>query len=102
MKTLTKREIVNSIAEELGFTQLEVKTITQRFIDFIEEQLLKGNRIELREFGVFSIKIRKGKIGRNPKKPKITIKVPPRYIPSFKPGVNFKKRLAKSLGIPKK
>ena len=101
MKTLTKKEIVNSIAEEFGFTQQEVKEIVQRFIDTLGEQLIKGNRVELREFGVFSIKKRKAKLARNPMKPKIAIKVPARFIPVFKPGRNLKIRIAKGLGSPK-
>lgn len=99
--TLTKRELASRIADKTGYTSTESLQIIQAAINVISDELQRGNRIELRDFGVLGVKKRKSRIGRNPNKPQVTFKVPARYQVYFKTGRNLKKQIAKSLGTPK-
>jgi len=96
----TKRDIVNAIADETGLTQMEVKRVVQSTFDYVTKALIKGGRIELRNFGVFHVKIRKARQGRNPNKPETVIPVPAKYIPVFKPGKYLKEKVSQNLGDP--
>ena len=55
---MTKKEIVRTISEEIGLTQLKTKEIVQKTFDAIVEALVEEDRIELRNFGVFEVKRR--------------------------------------------
>ena len=57
-RTITKKELVNRIADETRQTKVVVKDILQRFLDAITEELAEGNRIEFRDFGVFEVRER--------------------------------------------
>ena len=83
---MTKKEIVKTISEEIGMTQLKTKEIVQRTFDAIVKTLLIDRRIELRNFGVFEVKVRKARIGRNPNSPERDVPIPPRSVVKFKPG----------------
>ena len=98
---MTKRDLVVKIAEETGFIQSDVAEVVQCTLDFIAADLMAGNTIELRNFGVFEIKTRKGRNGRNPKAPQITVPIPERRIVKFRAGKELKDRVAK-LAIPEK
>ena len=93
---MTKRELVVRIAEETNLSQLEVFSVVQKTLDYITESLEKGENIEFRDFGVFEIKIRKPRIGRNPNKPENTVIIPERRVVKFKPGKEMKARVLKS------
>ena len=64
--TLTKRDLVVRISEETGLIQTQVFDVVQKTLDYIAEALAKGDKVELRNFGVFDVKIRKARVGRNP------------------------------------
>jgi nucleoid DNA-binding protein len=64
--TLTKRNLVNRISEETDLSQQQVFDIVQKTLNYITEALAKGDKVELRKFGVFEVKVRKARIGRNP------------------------------------
>ena len=91
MKNMTKRELVMRIADETGLIQQDVYSIIQKTLDYIVEALVKGDHIEFRNFGVFEIKQRKQRIGRNPNKPEQTVTIPARKVVKFKPGKIMKK-----------
>ena len=55
-ETITKKELVNRIADQTGQTKVVVKDIVQRFLDEIITELSHGNRLEFREFGVFEVR----------------------------------------------
>lgn len=95
MATVTKKELVDSIAARLGINQLDVRRVVEDFIKSVKEQIGSGNRIEIRDFGVFEIKIRKSRIGRNPKKPQDVVTIPERKIVHFKAGREFKRLITK-------
>jgi len=86
---MRKYDIVVKISQETGIQQIIVKKIVQKMLDIIIETLRNKQRIELREFGIFEIKKRKKRIGRNPKTGKI-IPIPERFVVTFKPGLKLK------------
>ncbi|MCF7869490.1 MAG: HU family DNA-binding protein [Candidatus Omnitrophica bacterium] len=87
---MRKRDIVLKISQDTGIKQVVVKEIVQRTFDTILGTLKEGKRIELRNFGVFQIKRRKRRIGRNPKTGEV-VPVPERRVVTFKPGLEMKK-----------
>jgi len=91
---MTKKDIVTKIAEDTELKQIDVKRIVQRTLDYIVEALTKGDTVELRNFGIFKVKSRKSRVGRNPKTG-VTIPIPEKRIVSFKPGMVMKKSVMK-------
>jgi nucleoid DNA-binding protein len=83
--TVTKKEIVKTISEELGLTQLKTKEIVQKTFEAIIDTLVADKRIELRNFGVFEVKKRKARQARNPRTSE-KVFVPAKYVVTFKPG----------------
>ena len=55
-RTITKRELVNRIAEDMNQTKVVVRDVLQRFLNEIIDELAQGNRLEFREFGVFEVR----------------------------------------------
>ncbi|MEO0075388.1 MAG: HU family DNA-binding protein [candidate division WOR-3 bacterium] len=94
--TLTKYHIIEKIAKELKprVARTDVLKICQMFLDEITKALINGHRVEFRDFGVFRTKLRKPKIGRNPKT-NVPVNIPPRLVVVFKPGKNLKAKIAK-------
>ena len=76
MENLTKRDLVVRISNETNLVQQDVLKVIQLTLDHIKESLLKGNAVQLRNFGVFEIKIRKARVGRNPNKPETDVPIP--------------------------
>ncbi|WP_236621129.1 HU family DNA-binding protein [Rhodopirellula sallentina] len=80
------------ISEELGLTQQQTKEVVQRTFDSIVETLVREGRIELRNFGVFEVKLRAARNARNPKTSQ-QVHVPEKYVVSFKPGKVMEQRV---------
>ena len=93
--TLTKRDLVIRISEETGLIQQQVLTVVQKTLDYIAEALAKGNKVELRNFGVFEVKVRKARIGRNPNAPATDVPIPERSVVKFKPGKEMRGEVVK-------
>lgn len=93
MATLTKRELVVSISNETGLVQHEVFDVVQRTLDHIVEALAQGNPVELRNFGVFEVRLSKPRIGRNPNQPGSEFVIPARAQVKFKMGKIMRKRV---------
>lgn len=87
---MTKREITNSISRRVGLQQQSVKRVIDELFIEIREALAKGERIELRNFGIFRTKITKAKTGRNPQTGEL-ISLPAKKKATFKPGKLLKK-----------
>ena len=94
MATLTKREIVLNISNETGMVQHEVFDVVQKTLDQIIEALAKGDNIELRNFGVFEVKLTKPRVGRNPNVPGSKFLIPARATVKFKSGKIMKQRVS--------
>ena len=86
---MIKADIVNEIAEKTNLPRGDASVIVEQIIKIIKETLVKGDRLELRDFGVFQVKNRVSRVGRNPRT-KVAAKIPARKIPSFKPGRELK------------
>lgn len=89
---MTKKEIVKTISEEIGLTQLKTKEIVQKTFDAIVETLVEEKRIELRNFGVFEVKKRAARKARNPRTGD-KVYVPEKYVVTFKPGKEMEERV---------
>lgn len=89
---MTKKDIVLKIAEESGIKQTDVKRVVQKTLDVITDALVRSETVELRNFGIFKVKSRKGRIGRNPRTG-VEVPVPPRKVVVFKPGLEMKKKV---------
>ena len=89
---MTKKEIAIKIADETGIKQIVVKKIVQKTIDTMIEALSSGQTLELRNFGVFKVKERKARTGRNPRTGE-TVPVPPKKVVTFKPGLVMKQQV---------
>ena len=93
--TLTKREIAAQITKDTGMIRIQVLDVMQRTLDQITVSLAKGNRVELRNFGVFQAKLRKGRVGRNPKRPEIDVPIAAHSVVKFKAGKEMRAEVAK-------
>ncbi|MEM1305511.1 MAG: HU family DNA-binding protein [Planctomycetota bacterium] len=89
---MTKKEIVKTISEEIGLTQLKTKEIVQKTFDAIVETLVEERRIELRNFGVFEVKKRAARKARNPRTGD-KVDVAEKYVVTFKPGKEMEERV---------
>ena len=86
LMTLTKKELVLTVAKDTGITQVDVKRVVQQTLHRIIEHLKTGEPIELRNFGVFKVRQRAPRRGRNPKTGQ-EVPVPPKRVVVFKPGL---------------
>ena len=96
MHTVTKKELIDRIAERTNNKRVVVKRIVQSFLDAIIEELGRGNRLEFREFGVFESKQRAARVAQNPKTLE-RVQVPPKRTVKFKVGRLMKRRLQESI-----
>lgn len=86
---MTKRELVIEVAEKLGYTQNEVSDVVQATLDSVTDALAEGNRLEIRNFGVFELKVRDARIGRNPRTGD-AVPIQKKRVAVFKPGKALK------------
>ena len=84
--TLTKRDLVVRISNETGLVQQQVLDVVQKTLDYIADALAKGDKVELRNFGVFEVKVRKARVCRNPNAPETDVPIPQRAVVKFKAG----------------
>lgn len=96
MHTVTKKELVDRIAEKTGAKRVQVKKIIQNFLDEIIDELGQGNRLEFRDFGVFETKERAARVAQNPKTLE-RVQVPPKRTVKFKVGRLMKVKLQEGL-----
>lgn len=95
MAKLTKRDIVVAISNQLGRNQQEVFDIVQRTFDHITDSLAKNVTVELRNFGVFQVRLTKPRVGRNPNQPDNDVIIPARATVKFKAGKIMRQRVSK-------
>ena len=96
MHTITKKELVDRIADQTGRKRVVVKKVVQLFLDEVIEELGRGNRLEFRDFGVFETKQRAARIAQNPKTLQ-RVHVPPKRTVKFKVGRMMKQKLQDGL-----
>ncbi len=92
MATVTKKELIDRIAEQVGCKRVVAKKTIQLFLDHIIDELGRGNRIEFRDFGVFETRLRAARTAQNPKTME-KVPVPPRRTVKFKVGRMMKAKM---------
>src|SRR5687768_686342 len=97
MATITKKELIDRIADGTGQRRVQVKKVVQQFLDEIINELGRGNRLEFRDFGVFETKVRKARKAQNPKTLE-PVEVPEKRTVKFKVGRLMKQKLAGMTG----
>jgi len=85
MATMTKKELIDRMANATGLKRVFVRDLIQRFLDEMVAELTKGNRLEFRDFGVFELRTRKPRMARNPRTSE-SVPVPVRTVVKFKAG----------------
>ena len=95
---MIKSDIVDAVAEAAGLGRQKATLAVETIIDALRQALTRGDRIELRGFGVFLVKPRKRGFGRNPKRPTEKVEIPPGFTIKFKAG----KQLRDMTGPPEK
>ena len=91
---MTKRDLVVRIADETNLNQQEVMSVVQKTLDYITNELSAGRNVELRNFGVFELKVRRPRVGRNPNKPKDEVTIPERVVVKFKSGKIMREKVS--------
>jgi integration host factor subunit beta len=97
MATITKKELIDRIADGTNQRRVQVKRIVQQFLDEIVNELGKSNRLEFRDFGVFETKVRKARKAQNPKTLE-PVEVPEKRTVKFKVGRLMKQKLGELSG----
>ncbi len=92
---MTKRDLVIRISNETGLVQQQVLDVVQKTLDYIREAMAQGRKVELRNFGVFEVKSRKARVGRNPNAPATDVPIPARTVVKFKPGKEMRDEVLK-------
>jgi integration host factor subunit beta len=87
--TLTKADLIEEVLRITELPRKESETIVETIFDSIIESIQKGDKIEIRGFGSFRTRQRRGRVGRNPKTGE-KVEVPPKKIPFFKPSKELK------------
>ena len=95
--TVTKKELIDRIANAMRLKRVVVKDLIQRFLDEMVAELAKGNRLEFRDFGVFEPRIRKARMAQNPRTLQ-RVQVPVRTTVRFKGGRHLKEVIQKGAG----
>src|SRR5215813_5200937 len=98
MATITKKELIDRIAQSTGQRRVAVKRIVQQFLDEVVAELGRGNRLEFRDFGVFESKLRKARKAQNPKTLE-PVAVPEKRTVKFKVGRLMKQKLMELSGV---
>jgi len=93
MGNLTKRDLVVRISNETGLVQQNVFDVLQKTLDYITDALSEGQNVELRNFGVFEVRLTKSRVGRNPNKPEKDVVIPARATVKFKAGKVMRQRV---------
>ena len=99
MATITKKELIDRIADSTRERRVQVKRIVQQFLDEVIDELAKGNLLEFRDFGVFESKLRKARRAQNPKT-LAPVAVPPKRTVKFKIGRMMKAKLGDTGDAP--
>ena len=89
---MTKKDLILKVADDTGIKQVVVKDVIQKTLDAILDALERNEKVELRNFGVFKIKVRKPRIGRNPKTGQ-EVPIPERKVVVFKLGQEIRKKI---------
>jgi len=102
MATLTKRDLVVKISNDTGMVQHQVYEVIQKTLDYITDALAENDVVELRNFGIFEVKLTKPRVGRNPNVPGSEFKIPERATVKYKMGKIMRQRVSKLSAVLKR
>ncbi|HIT34337.1 MAG TPA: HU family DNA-binding protein [Candidatus Faecousia intestinigallinarum] len=91
---MNKTELIAAAAQEAGFSKKDTERVVNAAIDAITEALVKGDRVQLAGFGIFEVRSREARVGRNPKT-KEQIEIPASKQPAFKASKSLKDAVSK-------
>ncbi len=86
---LTKKEIINSIYMQIGFSKKISESLLEDFLSIILNELIKNKKVKISKFGTFTLRFKKSRIGRNPKTLEKKI-IKERNVILFKPSTELK------------
>ncbi len=89
---MTKEDIARRLKKKCGLSQAAARTAVRTIVDALREAVRQGERVELRGFGIFTVRARNPKKGRNPKTGQ-AVDVPARKVVRFKPGMALRQSL---------
>ena len=93
-KNMNKTELIAAVAEKAGLTKKDAERVINATVDTITDALAKGDKVSLSGFGIFEVKAREARVGRNPRT-KETIQIPATRLPAFKASKTLKDIIAK-------
>lgn len=94
---MTKSELIEKLAaSQSQLTAKDMELAVKMILDHMSDALARGERIEIRGFGSFSLHYRAPRVGRNPKSGE-SVSLPGKYVPHFKPGKELRERVNSSL-----
>jgi DNA-binding protein HU-beta len=99
---VTKAELIDGIAEKLELKKKDITPVVEEVFSSIEGALSKGEKCTFVGFGVFEVKDRAAREGRNPQDPTKIVKIPAKKVPVFRPGKDLKEKVLKVKGKPGK
>ena len=91
---MNKTELIAAVAEKTGLTKKDAERVTNATVDTITASLVKGDKVQVSGFGIFEVKAREARVGRNPRT-KETIQIPATRLPAFKASKALKDIVAK-------
>ena len=92
---MTKAELIDEIAEKLDMKKKDITPVVEEVFSSIEGALSKGEKCTFVGFGVFEVKDRAAREGRNPQDPTKIVKIPAKKVPVFRPGKDLKEKVLK-------
>ena len=91
---MNKTELIAAVAEKTGMTKKDAERVINATVEAITESLVKGDKVQVSGFGIFEVKSREARVGRNPRT-KETIQIPATRLPAFKASKTLKDTVAK-------
>ena len=91
---MNKTELIAAVAAKTGLTKKDAECVINATVESITESLVKGDKVQVSGFGIFEVKAREARIGRNPRT-KETIEIPATRLPAFKASKTLKDAIAK-------
>ena len=91
---MNKTELIAAVAEKVGMTKKDAERVVSATIETIEASLVKGEKVSISGFGIFEVKAREARVGRNPRT-KETIQIPATRLPAFKASKALKDTVSK-------
>lgn len=91
---MNKTELIAAVASKAGLTKKDAERVVNATLETITESMVKGDKVNISGFGIFEVKNREARVGRNPRT-KETIQIPAAKLPAFKASKTLKDAVSK-------